>query len=93
MEVLWINVFPKYLYAQPLARVWHRNFASFCYQIWTGENAVLATHLTEMIKTYLQSEERAWVVKGAVYQILNAFDAAKFHGIVNARFDPWHSRN
>jgi len=93
MNALWINIFPKQIYAQPLARVWSRNFASFCYQIWTAENAVLAAHLTEMIKTYMQSEEQAWVVKGAHYEILNMWDAADFQGIVNKRFDPWSSIN
>ena len=93
MQALWINVFPRHRYPEPLANVWHRNFASFCYQCWTGENTVLAAHLTEMVKTYLQAEERAWIVRGAFYEILNMYDAANYRGIVNPRFDPWSSRN
>ena len=93
MQVLWLNVFPRHRYPEPLANVWHRNFASFCYQIWHGTDPTLATLLTEIVKTYLKAEEEAWVLKGATYELLNVHDAAGFHGIVNARFDPWTSRN
>jgi hypothetical protein len=49
--------------------------------------------LHEIVKTYLKAEEEAWIVKGAKYELLTVHDAVHFRGIVNARFDPWTSRN
>jgi molybdopterin-guanine dinucleotide biosynthesis protein A len=93
MHVLWVNVFPRHRYVEPLANVWHRNFASFCYQCWQGTDRVLSELLHEIVKTYLKAEEEAWIVKGAKYELLTVHDAVHFRGIVNARFDPWTSRN
>ena len=76
-----------------LANVWDRNFAAFCHQRYQRVDRTLEHHLTGMLRTYIKAEEQAWVVKGAVYELLNAYDAPRFRGIINSRFDPWAFRS
>jgi len=87
MLVLWLSASSG---RTPLANVWDRNFASFCFQTWQNRDAVLGAHLTQMLRTYLKAEEQAWIVRGAIYECLNVHDHPRYRGIVNARFDPWH---
>ena len=93
MHVLWLNVWPEQHAGGVLANAWDRNFATFCFQRYQRVDRTLEHHLTGMLRTYLKAEEQAWVVKGAVYDLLNVHDAPRFRGIVNERFNPWAVRS